>query len=167
MNLVSLAFYRPNSLACLGARHAAIGDEVDEIVCLHGQSLEVLSELCPELPLDACLVVERFVDSAPHVLDELRSKLHRSVMIDDRIIDKVEGEMTRVASAFLPPAAEEVEVLGLIPSNRALDDHATVGDPALYITFAAPDGSLEVVRVDALSLPGASGRFKSLLDPLK
>ncbi|WP_448712235.1 hypothetical protein [Microbacterium profundi] len=63
------------------------------------------------------MVSERRVD---HLLDgrsELRIQLNRAVVLDHGVLDKVERKVTRVASAFLPRAAEEVEVLLLRPSK--------------------------------------------------
>lgn len=46
-----------------------------------------------------------------HPLDEVRIELHRSVVLDDFILDEVKGKVARVADPLLFPSAEEVEVL--------------------------------------------------------
>ncbi|WP_342029825.1 hypothetical protein [Amycolatopsis rubida] len=78
------------------------------------------------------------------------------------VLDERDIDVGCLAQPLLPAAAEEVQVLGALRVDGALDDHPSLD--AVALAASAEERALEVVVVDATAFLCRHARFEDLLD---
>ncbi|WP_246382572.1 hypothetical protein [Prauserella isguenensis] len=118
----------------LGLRQGAVGCQVDHVLLLGVEFGELGGELLVQQPCGLFLFTDDGVDLGSHVADERLAEADRGVVPFDGVLDEFGVDVRGVAGAVLPVAAEEVQVLGPLGVDGALDDHP-LGHPC---SSAAP-----------------------------
>ncbi|RQM31877.1 hypothetical protein TN91_23615 [Rhodococcus ruber] len=115
---------------------------------------------------DAALFIgHRRLQSVPDLRGEIFREPESAVVIDDGVLDQLDGQVRHVAVAILPPPAYEVGVAGaVVASHRVVDQARGAASPSTAVT---EQHALEVVLVNPVAVaPGAAG-FKHVLDPVE
>nr|WP_307220008.1 hypothetical protein [Microbacterium sp. SORGH_AS_0888] len=155
---------RADAVGGCGCYESAFSHEFDEVRSFYRELSESGLELIAELVLNAPLIGKDVVNGLLDPCDELGIELNSSVVADNRVLHVVHGQVAGVALPVLSSGAEEVEVLGFVRANRALDHQAVVAATALELALTAEHAALQIALVDALPFAGLAGVLQHALD---
>nr|WP_067803957.1 hypothetical protein [Actinomadura formosensis] len=141
------------------------GCQLDQVVLLGVQGLEFCGELLPEQPGVMFFVGDGLVDVLANLGDEGRGEADLAIVLGDGFFYPVSADVRSGAGSVATATAEEVAVLAAVMFDDLLDDQ-TLGD-AVLPAVAAEHGSLEVVMVNAPTLPGDRVGLQDVLDVLE
>ncbi|WP_228811371.1 hypothetical protein [Nocardia farcinica] len=142
--------------ADLGLGHGAVRGEVDEAGFLFVDEFELSVQGSVALAGVGLLVGEDRFEKVADVGDEVGRKLQGAVVVNNRLFDQFGTQVRQIAEAVLPGATEEVGV-ELPAATFDLTKDEARGAP-LSVAAVAEDAALEIVIVDAVTLPlGAAG----------